>query len=386
MSPRRMLPRLVLLSLLSLPALVRAAPDAGGGPAGAALKRYEAIMDEAAKAAKKGDHAGALTAYDRALAIRPNDQAALTDQGWSAFQLHALDRAEAITRRAIAAAGDPRRTAAAQYNLGRILEERGNKAGAVAAYQESLKLRPNRAVSARLASLDPAASGFSTDTMEDLDESQKAQIIKLLAAGGFPHGPVIGKAWPRREKTYLVAGLEDPDSERHPHLHVVAFDLSGPSVRKLASGAEPFVLGRDDTLAGFDLAAYRLTAKEYAFGVRISRNRGYGGGTATLENLIVFRVNGKAIEEILRTVMSYEADLAGNWNEDGTRDREGSSGKTVLLVRQHKTHGYFDWALKDEGGPTTTLVWEKNSYELKSSKSATADSGEDNELEIFNDD
>ena len=103
MRPSRTLPRLAIVSFLSLPALVRAAPAAS--PAEANLKRYEAIMDEGTKAAKKCDHAAAVAAFDRALAIRPNDQAALTDQGWSAFQMHALDRAEAVTRKAIAAGG-----------------------------------------------------------------------------------------------------------------------------------------------------------------------------------------------------------------------------------------------------------------------------------------
>jgi tetratricopeptide (TPR) repeat protein len=374
----RILLGLAMLSFLSLPVLVRAAPVAA--PTDSDLKRYEAIMDEGAKAAKKGDHAGAVAAFDRALAIKPNDQAALTDQGWSAFQMHALDRAEAITRKAIAAGGDPRRAAAAQYNLGRILEEGRNKAGAIAAYQESLKLRPNRVVSARLAGLDPAASGFSAEKLEDLDEAQKAQVIKLLAAGGFPHGPVTGRLWPRREKTYLVAGLAAPDAQEHPTLHVVAFDLSGPTIRQLAS-AEPLGLGRNDDLTGFDFAAYRLTTKEYAFAVRISRNRGYAAGTATLETAIFLRLNGKAIDSIYGDVMSYDADLAGNWNEDGTRDRDGHSGEAVILVGKHKTRGYFDWAKKGMGH-TATLVWGADGrYEMKGDDPIAPDE----ELEIFDD-
>jgi hypothetical protein len=120
------------------------------------LKRYRAIMGQAVRAAKKGKHAEAIAAYDRALAIKPNDQAALTDQGWSAFLLGALDRAEAITRRALAVDGDSRRKAAGYYNLGRILEQRGDKPGAIAAYVQSLDWRPTRTVRERLATLDPA--------------------------------------------------------------------------------------------------------------------------------------------------------------------------------------------------------------------------------------
>jgi len=378
MRPSRSLPRLAIVSFLSLPSLVRAAP--APAPAEADLKRYEAIMDEGAKAAKKGDNAAAVAAFDRALAIRPNDQAALTDQGWSAFQMHALDRAEAVTRKAIAARGDSRRTAAAQYNLGRILEERGNKAGAVAAYQESIKLRPNRVVSARLAGLDPAASGFKADNLEGLDEAQKAQIIKLLAAGGFPQGSVGGALWPRREKAYLVSGLVPPDSkDDRPALHVAAFDISGPTIRRLASTG-PIQLGRDDTLGSFDFAAYRLTDKEYAFGVRISRNRGYAAGFATLDSALFFRLNGKAIDVVLATVMSYEADLAGNWNEDGTRDRDGHSGSAVIVVSKHKTRGFFDWA-KRGAGHTAKLIWKDGGYEMAGDDPIAPEDG----LEIFDD-
>lgn len=87
---------------------------------------------------------------------KPNDQAALTDQGWSAFLLGSLDRAEAITRKALAIDSDGRRKAAAAYNLGRILEQRGDKPGAIAAYVQSLDWRPTRTVRERLATLDPA--------------------------------------------------------------------------------------------------------------------------------------------------------------------------------------------------------------------------------------
>ena len=78
--------------------------------------------------------------------------------------------------------------------------------------------------------------------------------------------------------------------------------------------------------------------------------------------------------------MSYEADLAGNWNEDGTRDREGSFGKAVILVHQHKTRGYFDWAFKAEGARAATLVWDQNGYVMTSGVPLETD-----ELEIFKD-
>src|SRR5688572_23657031 len=163
---------LIVVALLSSPPPARGQPDGGVAPprklTRVELKRFRAIMSEATRAAKKGKHAAAMAAYDRALAIKPDDQAALTDQGWSAFQLRAYERAEAITRRAITAEGTDRRTAAAQYNLGRVLEARGDRDGAIAAYVASLELRANRAVREQFAKVDPAAAA-QMDPLKPVD-------------------------------------------------------------------------------------------------------------------------------------------------------------------------------------------------------------------------
>jgi tetratricopeptide (TPR) repeat protein len=376
MSPRRTVPLFLAFSLALPPVLARGASPATDP------KGYEAIMVEATQAAKKGDHAAAVAAFDRALAIKPNDQAALTDQSWSAYQLHALARAEAITRRAIAVPGDPRRTAAAYYNLGRILGERGDKPSAIAAYQASLQLRPNRVVRAQLAKLDPvagAAAGFAAVQLEGLDETQKGQLLELLEGAHFPHGPVTGALWPRRDKTYLVSVVDPATGEQPASFHLAAFDLTGPAVRLLAT-AGPIGLGINDELGPFDFAAYRLTAKEYAFGVTYSRQRSYAAGFASLDGVILFRLDGKGIDPILTTTTAYEADLAGNWNEDGTRDREGGGGKAIILVRKHKTGDHFDWAKKAEGGRAVPLVWDGHGYVMKGK-----DPLEDDDLEIFQD-
>lgn len=153
-------PRTLVLGLVFAWAAPSPAPAAeAAAPARsldkAQLKRYRAIMAEAVRAAKKGKHGQAIAAYDRALAIKPNDQAALTDQGWSAFLMGALDQAEASTRKALAVGLNGDRNAAGLYNLGRILEQRGDKPGAIDAYVQSLQWRPTRTVRERLATLDP---------------------------------------------------------------------------------------------------------------------------------------------------------------------------------------------------------------------------------------
>jgi tetratricopeptide (TPR) repeat protein len=82
----------------------------------------------------------------------------LVEDGWRAYKKHDLDRAEQLTRQALLSVSDPAVKGAALYNLGRVLEDRNDKAGAIAAYRESLGVRRNATVRARLATLEAAAA------------------------------------------------------------------------------------------------------------------------------------------------------------------------------------------------------------------------------------
>jgi len=124
-------------------------------------KRCRAAIADGRKAERGGDHAAATAAFERAAALRPGDAAVLSELGWSAYQAKDLTRAEQATRAAIAAAKDyasQRVKAASLYNLGRILEDKGQRPGAVEAYLGSLALRPSRTVREQLAKLDPQAA------------------------------------------------------------------------------------------------------------------------------------------------------------------------------------------------------------------------------------
>jgi tetratricopeptide (TPR) repeat protein len=118
---------------------------------------FKAAIADAHKADKKGDHAACAAAYQRALALQPDDGRLLSDLGWQLFLAKDLPRAEEVTRKAIGA-GVGRLRAASNYNLGKILEAKGDKSGAVKAYVASLEERPNLTVMTTLARLDPAAA------------------------------------------------------------------------------------------------------------------------------------------------------------------------------------------------------------------------------------
>jgi hypothetical protein len=221
-------------------------------------------------------------------------------------------------------------------------------------------------------------TGFSTEGLEAMDPVQSVQLIALLEAASVPHGLLLGKAWPRRKHTYLVAALDAERSDEGQRFHIIAFDLSGPSVRLVASGG-PFWLSKHETLEHFDLAAFRLTSQAFAFGLRYARERSYaGGGIAKLEGLFFFRIDGEEVEQILRTSISYEADLAGEWNEDGTRGRDYHVGRAVIIVQQHKTDGYFDWLKRAEDGRAAPIVWSGDRYWMNG-----ADPLETEQLDIF---
>ncbi len=95
----------------------------------------------------------AMAALNKALAIFPTSDRALSELSWSAFKAGDFARAETAARASVTYAIDPRVKAASLFNLGRALEKRGDKPGAVAVYQRSLRLRPNRIVKKRLVGL-----------------------------------------------------------------------------------------------------------------------------------------------------------------------------------------------------------------------------------------
>src|SRR3954468_12883701 len=128
----------------------------------------------------------------------------------------------------------------------------------------------------------PATAAFNPDDLQSLEPGQRNQILALLEAAHVPHGELRGRLWPRRERTYLVtavdaSSLDASTVDVQPRFQVVAFDLAGPSVRRLANDG-PFLLDKDEQLRDFDFAAYRLTTNEFAFGLRYKRQRGYAAG------------------------------------------------------------------------------------------------------------
>jgi tetratricopeptide (TPR) repeat protein len=122
-----------------------------------ALADYNTSLREGRRLARRGDWAAAMKAFEAALVATPDDAVALSELGFAAFKAGKLDVAKRETRRAVDQAREPNVKAASLYNLGRIDEALNDAASARNDYQQSLALRPNDVVRARLAALSAGA-------------------------------------------------------------------------------------------------------------------------------------------------------------------------------------------------------------------------------------
>lgn len=160
------------LRRLGHPDLVPALASEGSPDPAEAKRAYRAALAEGRSLAEKGQLAAAYAALCNAVsyavksgALSGVDSSSLSgpvyaELGLLAYGQRALDDAEDFTRAAIQRewfSQSPGGVAGALYNLGLILEEKGDKLGAIEAYQASLQRRGNATVRARLVALWPGA-------------------------------------------------------------------------------------------------------------------------------------------------------------------------------------------------------------------------------------
>lgn len=129
--------------------------------------------------AKAKDWQAALAAFDKALALAPDDARVLSEVGWAALQANDLNRADAANKRALANASEPKARAAILYNTGRVAEARDQKDAARRAYTESLSLRESSEVKKRLENLGGA---LATDANDGLRCTKPVANVAALCA------------------------------------------------------------------------------------------------------------------------------------------------------------------------------------------------------------
>lgn len=147
---------LMVLMLVALPA----AAETKKPPALTATQKqtYRKKLGEGRKLSGQKKYAEAIVALQAALVANPGEPAVLSELGLAAYMLKDYAKAETWTRQAIANNATPSIKGAALYNLGLILEARHDTKGAIAAYVESLDVRPNSIVRTRLGKLSPDAA------------------------------------------------------------------------------------------------------------------------------------------------------------------------------------------------------------------------------------
>lgn len=129
--------------------------------------------------AKAKDWQGALAAFDKALALAPDDARVLSEVGWAALQANDLNRADAANKRGLANASEPKARAAILYNTGRVAEARDQKDAARRAYTESLSLRESAEVKKRLENVGGA---LASDPNEGLRCTKPLANVAALCA------------------------------------------------------------------------------------------------------------------------------------------------------------------------------------------------------------
>lgn len=107
----------------------------------------------------------------------------------------------------------------------------------------------------------------------------------------------------------------------------------------------------------FDLAPYRLGDGPPAFGLRGSWSEGYSGGGASYSALYLFELRGDALAPVFAAPMSLYRDIAGDWNEDGTRQHDIEDWARVLVVEPARHDGRHDLRLRERGTRSGGQRW-----------------------------
>jgi hypothetical protein len=172
--------------------------EAREGLDGPAQKQVAAAVEKGRKLAAQGKYAESITAFQSAIASSPTAASALSELGLAYYHLKQYAEAEAALHRALKATSAPAQRGRSLYNLGLILEAKGDTRAAVAAYKDSLAARSNQVVLERLRKLDAAAAAaldpvaprsfrgpFATlkDTCAALNDCQKRAAAELSVAG-----------------------------------------------------------------------------------------------------------------------------------------------------------------------------------------------------------
>jgi len=245
----------------------------------------------------------------------------------------------------------------------------------------------------------PAADPLGIALPDGLD---RATLIKLVAPEvDAARVMLVGaKPWPRRANSYVVlvcaapgntAASASPDCSQtfdpsnaamvSPTAYVGVVERAPDQAPELvaASGAIETQAAWDDanlTLTPssadfahgvpllpqqwdqFDLAAYKISVEQYAFGLRAGWSEPFAGGMATFSALYLFAIQGDRLAVILAEPMKAYRNMATDRSVNRRSEREIQDEENVLSMASSKTDGYYDIRIKMKGDKhTKTRKW-----------------------------
>lgn len=113
-----------------------------------------------------------------------------------------------------------------------------------------------------------------------------------------------------------------------------------------------------------DTANYQLNDNTTAFGVRFKTFAGFAGGGISSQAMTLFAVINGQLTPILTVPTYYFEDLAGSWNDDGTRQHHIEQSEHILIVSKQKTKGFYDIIYKEKG-KSSQIIYRWNEKTLK---------------------
>jgi len=167
-----------------------------------------------------------------------------------------------------------------------------------------------------------------------------------------------------REKAYEERRLDLGEERRFYRLGVMKLaDGKVECVAKMPTSVElKDVDGISLKVDRFDKANFKLNQNDSAVALRLVYNVGYSGGGAMCEELRAYRISGKDLSQVLATPMYCFINLAGDWNDDGTREHDYTQEKAILHVEKKMTKGVFNWRKSVKGRRPQVFKWNGSTF------------------------
>jgi hypothetical protein len=215
-------------------------------------------------------------------------------------------------------------------------------------------------------------AGWETEAIKEIELPAKASpqvLIKLLVPEGLGAKETLTKVqlmpWKLVPETF-VAMLASEESVALPPrpgeylgrdvyrnrvwLALVSIPAASGAITELARPYNGHLELQSYESQSFTVApeAVELARGKHAMEIVASHHTMCPGGfgEATAAHLIL--IHRKMLVPVFGELASFEAECGGDWQEDGTRDRESRRISVARHLAKSKTHGYFDLILETE--------------------------------------